>query len=107
MKNTESSRERSALESYLARHGGRDSDPTPRAADADFAYLGRFLALSYLPCIDADHRKEYGRNQGSLDHRSGQPVVPGSRREDPRFRLFALTGWTAIDRAGSYLAIFP
>ena len=48
--------------------------------------------VSYLPCIDADHRKEYGRNQGSLDHRSGQPVVPGSRREDPRFRLFALTG---------------
>ena len=44
---------------------------------------------------------------GSLDRRFGQFVVPGGRREDPRFRLFALTDWSPIHRAECCLAIFP
>ena len=42
-----------------------------------------------------------------LDRRFGQLVVPGGRREDPRFRLFALTDWPAIHRAECCLVIFP
>ena len=57
-----------------------------------------------VPCRSSQGVRPHQR---VLHHRFCQLLVPGARREDPRFRLFALTNWPAFHRAGCCLAISP